>query len=599
MKRKTLRSGIIAQVAVLFALGVLVTGLMTYFTEAELSDQSVKRQTELYAAQVADEAERSVTEYPAYEWLFHYWYTHADSMDIDYDEEFTPDSMTAGKVRLLSQRQPALSPEYATAQELEALPEEDQKLYAEIAYSWIVTRLNEIKQACHIDFLLCVVTEEPFDSQFFLYSAADPGAVRGTNYEEVYPLGHVVTVGESQQNAMRSARENHSHLAEAGNYMDYYANFCEINGHTVLIGMTYNLTDLRASMMTQTKTETVFAILNQIGLSLICLTLIFVFVLHPLKAVQENIRLYRDSKDSKAVVKNLALVRSRNEIGQLSRDISDLAVEIDDYLREIETITAERERVGTELNMATQIQRAMLPGDFPAFPERKEFDIYASMDPAREVGGDFYDFFLIDHDHLCLVMADVSGKGVPAALFMMVSKIILANNAKMGKSPARVLADTNAAICANNPQEMFVTVWMGVLELSTGKLTAANAGHEYPVIQQPGEPFALLKDKHGLVLGGMDGVRYKDYELQLKPGAKLFLYTDGVPEATDGENRLFGTENMLRALNRNADAAPRGILRQVREDVDAFVLEEEQFDDLTMMCVAYFGPEAEGEKENG
>ena len=467
------------------------------------------------------------------------------------------------------------------------LPEEDQKLYAEITYSWLITRLNEIKQACHVDYLFCVVTEEPYDTQFFLFSAADPGAVRGTEYEEVYPLGHAVTVGESQQLAMARAAEHHSYLAEAGNYMDYYASFCELGGHTVLIGMTYNLTDLRASMTAQSRTNTVFAILNQIGLSLICLTLIFVFVLHPLKAVQENIRLYRDSKDSKAVVKNLALVRPHNEIGQLSMDVSELTVEIDDYLSKIETITAERERVNIELNMATQIQKSMLPSIFPPFPERREFDIYASMDPAREVGGDFYDFFLIDEDHLCMVMADVSGKGIPAALFMMASKIILSSNAKMGKSPAQVLTDTNNAICANNPQEMFVTVWMGILELSTGKLTAANAGHEYPVVKHPGEPYQLLKDKHGLVIGGMEGIHYKDYELQLQPGTKLFLYTDGVPEATDAENRLFGTDRMLEALNRSPDADPVEVLGNVRKSVDAFVLEAEQFDDLTMMCMQY------------
>ncbi len=591
MKKEKLRGSIILQVAILFALGVLVTGLLTYFTQQELSGQSVKRQTELYASQISDEVERSVTEYPAWEWLFHYWYTHADAMDIDYDEEFTADSMTAGKCRLLSQRHPNLSLEYARAEELEQLPEEDQKLYAEITYSWLITRLNEIKQACHVDFLFCVVTEEPYDTQFFLFSAADPGAVRGTEYEEVYPLGHVVTVGESQQNAMRSARENHSYLTDAGNYMDYYASFCEINGHTVLIGMTYNLTDLRASMTAQSRTNTVFAILNQIGLSLICLTLIFMFVLHPLKAVQENIRLYRDTKDSREITKNLALVRPHNEIGQLSEDVTDLAREIDSYLSRIETITAERERVNIELNMATQIQNSMLPNVFPPFPDQGEFDIYATMDPAREVGGDFYDFFLIDEDHLCMVMADVSGKGIPAALFMMASKIILSSNAKMGKSPAQVLTDTNNAICANNPQEMFVTVWMGILELSTGKLTAANAGHEYPVVKHPGEPYQLLKDKHGLVIGGMEGIHYKDYELQLQPGTKLFLYTDGVPEATDAENRLFGTDRMLEALNRSPDADPVEVLGNVRKSVDAFVLEAEQFDDLTMMCIQYHGRE--------
>jgi serine phosphatase RsbU (regulator of sigma subunit) len=251
----------------------------------------------------------------------------------------------------------------------------------------------------------------------------------------------------------------------------------------------------------------------------------------------------------------------------------------------------ESSRLETELNMASNIQSSMLPSIYPAFPERPEFDIYASMDPAKEVGGDFYDFFLIDDDHLGLVMADVSGKGVPAALFMMASKIIIANNAKIGKDAAQVLTDANNAICTNNPEEMFVTVWLGILELSTGKLTSANAGHEYPAVMQNGE-FELLKNKHGFVIGGMEGVRYKQFELFLKPGDKIFLYTDGVPEATDKNSELFGTDRMIIALNQNTSASPKETLSNVRAAVDAFVGDAEQFDDLTMLCLEYRGANA-------
>lgn len=249
----------------------------------------------------------------------------------------------------------------------------------------------------------------------------------------------------------------------------------------------------------------------------------------------------------------------------------------------------ESSRIDTELTMASAIQADMLPNIFPAFPERAEFDIYATMNPAKEVGGDFYDFFLIDDDHLCVVMADVSGKGVPAALFMMASKIILANNAMMGKSPAQILTDTNAAICSNNREEMFVTVWLGILEISTGKLTAANAGHEYPVIMHEGGKFEILKDKHGFVIGGMDGIKYKEYEIQLTSGSKLFLYTDGVPEATNAESEMFSAERMIASLNENTNASPEEMLKNVRYAVDNFVREAEQFDDLTMLCLEYKG----------
>ncbi len=283
--------------------------------------------------------------------------------------------------------------------------------------------------------------------------------------------------------------------------------------------------------------------------------------------------------------------RTGDEVEALAESFATLSARTLQYVDQVRTVTAEKERIGTELSLAKNIQASMLPHIFPAFPERPEFDIFASMDPAKEVGGDFYDYFLVDDDHLCMVMADVSGKGVPAALFMMASRIILANNAKNGKSPGQILTETNATICANNREEMFVTVWLGILELSTGVLTAANAGHEYPILKTPLGMFELYKDKHGLVIGGIEGFQYEEYVLTMEPGSKLFLYTDGVPEAMDDMDSLFGTERMLAALNAEPDAPPEGILKNVRRAVDAFVGEAEQFDDLTMLCLHYMGPE--------
>ena len=281
--------------------------------------------------------------------------------------------------------------------------------------------------------------------------------------------------------------------------------------------------------------------------------------------------------------------RTKDEIEALAQSFADLSAKTVQYISQIEKVTAEKERIGTELALATRIQADMLPNIYPAFPERAEFDIFASMNPAKEVGGDFYDFFLIDDDHLCVFIADVSGKGVPAALFMMASMIILANNAQMGKTPAQILHDTNAAICANNREEMFVTVWLGILEISTGKLKAANAGHEYPVIKSPNGKYEFLKDKHGFVIGGISGAKYQEYEVNLEPGSIVFLYTDGVPEATNAENELFGNERMLEALNKITSTSPKGILEGVRVAVDEFVKDAEQFDDLTMVCVEYKG----------
>ena len=281
--------------------------------------------------------------------------------------------------------------------------------------------------------------------------------------------------------------------------------------------------------------------------------------------------------------------RTGDEIEVLAEAFNALTKRTQNYIDEIITITAEKKRIGTELALASRIQADMLPNIFPPFPERTEFDIYATMDPAKEVGGDFYDFFLIDDTHLGLVIADVSGKGVPAALLMMIAKILIQNHALTLHSPAQVLQEVNRQLCANNREEMFVTAWFGVLDTSTGKVTAANAGHEYPVLMPAGGEFKLVKDKHGFVIGGMEGVRYKEYELTLTPGSRLFVYTDGVPEATNAQSEMFGTDRMLEALNREPAARPEKILQNVKAAVDSFVLDAEQFDDMTMLCVEYKG----------
>ena len=284
-------------------------------------------------------------------------------------------------------------------------------------------------------------------------------------------------------------------------------------------------------------------------------------------------------------------ISNYDELLDLARSIDSMEADMVKYIDNLTVITAEKERVSAELEIASNIQKDALPDIFPAFPDRNEFDIYASMDPARGVGGDFYNFFFIDDDHLALVMADVSGKGIPGALFMMVSNLVLTSRTKGGGTPAEILSYVNDYLSENNRAEMFVTVWLGILELSTGHLVFANAGHEYPAVYREGTAFVILKDKHGFVLGGMDGMIYEDQELQLYKGDKLFLYTDGVPEATDKDNNMFGMDRMIDALNIQPDACPEQILRNIRTSVDGFVKEAERFDDLTMLCIQYNGNE--------
>ena len=283
-----------------------------------------------------------------------------------------------------------------------------------------------------------------------------------------------------------------------------------------------------------------------------------------------------------------------DETQLLATSFQSLTERMNTYIHDIQTITSEKQRIDTELALATRIQASMLPHDFPPFPDRKDFDIYATMNPAKEVGGDFYDFFMTDDDHLALVIADVSGKGVPAALFMMASKIIIRNAAMTHSKPSEVLSITNISLCANNPEQMFVTIWLGMLELSTGRLTAASAGHEYPVLTGPDGHLALFRDKHGMVAGGIQGVKYTDYELQLKPGSCLFVYTDGLPEATNSSVEMFGANRMIEALRSAEDGTPEEILACVNRAVQDFVGTAEQFDDLTMLCLKYRGPDGAG-----
>ena len=290
-------------------------------------------------------------------------------------------------------------------------------------------------------------------------------------------------------------------------------------------------------------------------------------------------------------------IRSHDELGELYRSLTHMERDMNAYIRDLVSVTAEKERIGTELSIAARIQADMLPRVFPPFPERRDFDIYATMTPAREVGGDFYDFFLIDDDHLGLVMADVSGKGVPAALFMVNARTLIKNRAMMGGSPAEILRYVNEQLCQSNDAELFVTVWLAIVELSTGRGLAANAGHEHPAIRRGDGKYELVVYRHSPAVAAMEEIRFREHSFELHPGDSLFVYTDGVTEATDENNQLFGTDRMLAGLNINPDADPQTLLRNVKQEIDAFVGGAPQFDDITMMCLHYTGSEAKKMRE--
>ncbi len=247
----------------------------------------------------------------------------------------------------------------------------------------------------------------------------------------------------------------------------------------------------------------------------------------------------------------------------------------------------ERQRISTELDVATRIQADMLPCIFPAFPERPEFDIYATMNPAKEVGGDFYDFFMVDETHLAIVIADVSGKGVPAALFMVIGKTLINDHTKPGVDLGEVFSEVNELLCRSNNEGLFITAFEGVLDLVTGEFTFVNAGHEMPFIAKAGSVYEAHKLRPGFVLAGMEDMVYQSGSIQLSPGDKIFQYTDGVTEATNAAHELYGMERLSEVLVKNTDKKPAELLPTVKADIDAFVGEAPQFDDITMLCVSY------------
>ena len=316
------------------------------------------------------------------------------------------------------------------------------------------------------------------------------------------------------------------------------------------------------------------------------------YVLLPVRSLAQATREFVPEEDGTYSPEKISRVeiRSNDEMGDLSRDIRTMQENIVTNTENLARMTAERERTATKLELAAEIQADALPNVFPAFPDHKEFDIFASMTPAKEVGGDFYDFFLIDETHLGIVIADVSDKDVPAALFMMSAKTLIRSYAKTETSPAKVMQAVNDHICENNRHLMFVTVWFGILDLATGTIRTVNAGHENPALMPAGGRFGLLRDKHSIIVGLRKGVRYQELEINLTPGAKIFLYTDGIPDAHNAADEVFGEERIAAVLNEVREKSPEELLQHMKKAVDTFVQDAEQFDDLTMLCLEYKGP---------
>ena len=456
-------------------------------------------------------------------------------------------------------------------------------------YDAILARLDELVVSSNCNFIyVAKIDETDYMTTTYIYDSVNP-ATGFSRYEFGYvsrdidpnyvdDLKHILTTGGRAEKYLYSYTESGAHTTAGLAVKDS-------SGKVVaVIGVEKSMTVLYGARSTYILWVTSIAAAMVILSLLVYLLWLNRKVIQPIAEITGEAE--RFANDGENPVTALKATENRYEIGVLASSILKMEAEIKQYIDNLTAVTAEKERIGAELDIATHIQASMLPCIFPPFPDRPEVDIYATMDPAKEVGGDFYDFFMVDDTHLAIVMADVSGKGVPAALFMVIGKTLIKDHTTPGRDLGEVFMEVNKLLCEGNGEELFITAFEGVLDLKTGQFNFVNAGHEMPFIRRQGK-YTPEKIRAGFVLAGMDMTRYKMGSLQMEPGDAIFQYTDGVTEATNAHNELYGMERLEAVLNKYADAAPDKLLPSVKADIDAFVGDAPQFDDITMLCLEY------------
>lgn len=361
-----------------------------------------------------------------------------------------------------------------------------------------------------------------------------------------------------------------------GKFQRCFCMYDETEGFRILA--VYPYSEAMASRDVSLKVMTAMQILIFGALFILIFYLVRKLVVRNIHKINESLSAITDGN-----LDTVVDVRSHLEFDSLSNDINATVDTLKRYIKEAE------ERIDAELAFAKAIQHSALPTVHPLYDNRKEFDIFASMHTAKEVGGDFYDFYFIDEDHLAFLIADVSGKGIPAAMFMMRSKTIIKSYAESGMSVEEVFTLANEKLCEGNDAGMFVTAWMGILNIRNGKVLFANAGHNHPLVKHSDGTFEYLKSRAGFVLAGMEGVRYRKNELVLEPGDAIYLYTDGVTEATDLNEELYGEDRLHSILEKYKDETMEVICSEIKKDVDLFAGEAPQFDDITMLALKYKG----------
>lgn len=467
------------------------------------------------------------------------------------------------------------------------------------SYRLTQAELSHVKDKLALRFLYVSVPDMAVNDAVYVFDVAIPGEDMSlinrlgdhSGASDVYDVTTaVMKTGETSQNRRITT-------GQFGYLLSAYAPLKNSAGETVaVVGVDVDMT----LVIRQIVRQTVQLLLLMAGI-IVLFVLVALYitnrsVVSPVKQLSEHMAAFDKNADTLTLSPFMA--RGRDEIAIMAQSFNGMAANISEYVENLRVVTADKQRIATELSVANTIQSAMLPRIFPYAPDRKEFSVYATMEPAKSVGGDFYDFYILNGPektgtHLAFVVADVSGKGIPAALFMVITKSLIKTGAMQGMSPAAILTAVNDQLCENNDAEMFVTAYVGLLELQTGILTVANAGHNPPLIRRAGGRYEWLRNKPGFVLAGLPSRKYTDVEMQLMAGDRLFLYTDGVTEMQNPAQQLYGEERLLAALDRS-DAEPRGVMEllpYIRASVDTFAAGAEQADDVTMLALDWYGPE--------
>ncbi|MBQ9333147.1 MAG: PP2C family protein-serine/threonine phosphatase [Lachnospiraceae bacterium] len=601
INRRRIRNGsILNQVRLplfsfMFVILILITGLGSFLI-IRLGLNASVREIDSQARMAA----LRVEEYKARSSLVEYWLEHRDDLDHVYDYE---------KLDSMERKFKALHPEFiilrdVTDEEFLSLNEEERRLYAELCLGRLSLAFSEIKDSFDPLWLFCFVMDR--DSMYYMVTGTKSGEKRISEGGDIYELGVVDHVDMNDYPQLERLISDYADASEAsaaepsGLYNDDDSDLHSTGAWAPVLDDDGSLIAVCGAAMTDrmllqagfisANILAVVVVLAFLLMQYLVIRLLKRKVAGPIMDEETTIRSYMDTKDAAQTVSRLGEIKSANEIEALADSFSQMIEEIDRYMEEIRSITSEKERIGAELGVARQIQANMLPRSLIGYTGEPDFVILADMKPAMEVGGDFYDYFVIDDDHIGISIADVSGKGVPAALFMAVCKTLIKSAAKDDESPASIVRKVNERLCENNPDMMFVTVWVGIYTISSHEICYVNAGHENPAIYRAATGrYELILEEHDMVLGFSAEAGFREHTITMSPGDRLFVYTDGVPEATSADDELFGTSRMLMSLDSSVSGSGRDTFEALREDIAAFTNGAEQFDDITMLSFEYRG----------